>query len=90
MVACNLCEADILVYQKGGRGNLIKLQFPRIIESEFKLDPDQGALICPFCQAQLGSLSEYKGNPTYYLIRGLTNSQRLSHYKMPWLQVTSR
>ncbi len=82
-VSCNSCKQPILIYQKGGKSNLIKLQFPRIIESEFPLDPEQKGLFCPFCHKQLGSLRDFEGNPTYYLIRGLTNSQRMGYYKYP-------
>lgn len=81
LVSCNLCKTALLTYQKGGRGNLIKIQFPRIVESNFILDEKQKGFFCPHCQEHLGSLRSYKGNPAYYLIRGLTSSKELSHYK---------
>ncbi len=81
LVSCNLCKTPLLVYQKGGKGNLIKLQFPRIIESEFDLEQMGKGLFCIKCGEQLGSLSEFDGNPTYYLIRGLTHSKNMQHYK---------
>lgn len=81
LVSCNLCKTDLLVYQKGGRGNLIKLQRYRIVEANFDFDSMGGGLFCPACKEHLGSLRDYKGEPTYYLIRGLTNSRRLENYR---------
>lgn len=77
LVSCNLCKRELAVYQKGGRGNLIKLQVPRIVEAEFDLADLSNALLCPNCGTQLGSLSDYRGNPTYFLLRGLTTTKRL-------------
>lgn len=81
LVSCNLCKSELLTYQKGGKGNLIKIQFPRIIETNFVLSEENKGFFCPNCKEQLGSLSDYKGNPTYYLLRGLTTTKELSHYK---------
>ena len=77
LVSCQHCKHPIALYQKGGRGNLIKLQVPRIIEAEFDLSSLPNALSCPECHQQLGSLADYRGNPTYFLLRGQTNSKRV-------------
>lgn len=81
LVSCNFCKTSLLVYQKGGKGNLIKLQIPRVIDSNFPLYPLENALVCYQCEEQMGSLTEYRGNPTYYLARGAVNTKRLTHYK---------
>ena len=77
LVSCQHCKQAIALYQKRGRGNLIKLQVPRIIEAEFDLTTLANALLCPNCQQQLGSLADYRGNPTYFLLRGMTHSKRV-------------
>lgn len=81
LVSCSLCGSELLTYQKGGKGNLIKIQFPRIVESNVILDEEEKGFFCPGCREQLGSLRDYRGNPTYYLIRGLTRTKELNHYK---------
>ena len=81
LVICSHCRKEILVYQKGGRGNLIKLQRDRIIESNIDLSILDNALTCPNCDRKLGSLTEFNGIETYYLDRGMTHSKKLGYYK---------
>lgn len=33
-VSCGQCKTPVVIYEKGGKGNLIKMQLPRIIESK--------------------------------------------------------
>ncbi|MHA6602999.1 hypothetical protein ACX4ZB_01295 [Aerococcus urinae] len=81
LVSCMHCKHDLCVYWKVGRGNLIKLQIHRIIEAEYDFGRRDKALLCPNCQEQLGSLSEHKGRPCYFLHRGQTQTKRLQNYK---------
>lgn len=77
LVSCNLCKTPLLIYQKGGRGNLIKIQTDRIVESEFDIDKMGNGLHCINCGNHLGSLRDYFGVPSYFLIRGMVNSRRM-------------
>lgn len=77
LVSCNLCKTPLLIYQKGGRGNLIKIQRDRIVELEFDIDEMGNGLYCINCGEHLGSLRDYFGVPSYFLIRGLVNSRRI-------------
>lgn len=79
LVSCQTCKKELAIYQKRGRGNLIKLHILRIIEAEFNLTTLSNALICPNCDTQVGSLADYRGNPVYFLLRGLTTTKRLKH-----------
>lgn len=81
LVTCSHCGEELLIYQKGGRRNLIKLLRDRIIESNMDLSCLDSALTCPSCERKLGSLTEYNNIPTYYLDRGMTRSKRLGFYK---------
>lgn len=81
MVSCSHCGQELLIYQKGGRGNLIKLQVHRIIESNIDLTKLENALNCPNCSEQIASLTEYNGKPTYYIIRGKARDKRMGHYR---------
>lgn len=79
-VKCNHCKTPILVYAKGGHGNLIKLQLPRIIESNVDLRNLEGDLHCYHCDVKLANRGFHNNNLTFFIIRGQINSQRLHHY----------
>lgn len=77
LVSCNHCKTPLLLYQKGGKGNLIKIQRDRIIESEFEIDQMGNALHCIHCGEHLGSLRDYSGVPSYFLLRGMVNAKKV-------------
>ncbi len=77
LVSCNICKTPLLIYQKGGNGNLIKIQRDRIVESEFDIDEMGNALVCINCRTHLGSLKDYCAVPSYFLLRGLVNARKL-------------
>lgn len=79
-VICSDCKNPILIYQKGGKGNLIKCQFHRIYESERDIN-EPGNLVCPFCKQLLAHRGKFKNNETFWLIRGRTNNKILNNYK---------
>lgn len=83
LVSCQLCQTPLLVYLKGGNGGLIKIQWHRVIESNFTLEKMGRGLHCIHCGEHLGSLRNFKGRPTYYLIRGLTTTKKFDHYTFP-------
>ena len=80
-VSCGNCKTPILTYEKGGKGNLIKLQQHRIIESEFNLKTHENHLYCLNCKEQLANRGTYNGRLTYFIIRGKINSKRLDNYR---------
>lgn len=80
-VMCGYCKTSILIYEKGGKGNLIKLQNHKIIESTFNLKDQKGHLYCPNCKEQLANKGIYNDRLTYFIIRGKINSKRLDNYR---------
>ena len=70
----------MVIYAKGGKGNLIKLQVPRIIASEVNFEKLEGNLLCSNCNEELARKGIYNGNVTYWIIRGKVNSKRLNNY----------
>lgn len=81
-VSCGHCKTPAAIYAKGGKGNLIKMQIPRIIESEIDLENNKGHLLCPNCKIELARKGVYKENTTYWIIRGKVNTRRLDNYRM--------
>lgn len=79
-VSCGHCKTPVVIYEKGGQGNLIKMQFPRIIETEVDLTNLEGHLTCPNCGAELARKGIYNDNLTYWIIRGQVNTKKLGHY----------
>lgn len=79
-VVCGNCKTPMLIYEKAGKGNLIKLQSHRIIESAFNLETHKGHLKCISCKETLANRGVHKGNLTYFIIRGMVNSRRLDNY----------
>lgn len=79
-VSCGNCKTPMLIYAKGSKGNLLKLQLPRIIASEVNLAEHEGHLFCINCQQELAKRGHFDGNVTYWIIRGRVNSRRLNNY----------
>lgn len=76
-VACAHCKTPVALYLKGGNGGLIKMQVHRIQEAESNIFDLRGAWHCHVCHAHLASLSDYRGKPAYWLIRGQVNSKKI-------------
>lgn len=76
-VSCGKCKTPALIYEKGSKGNLLKLQIHRIIASEVNLEEHEGHLLCSNCKEELSKKGTYDGNVTYWIIRGKVNSKRL-------------
>ena len=81
-VSCGHCKTSVVIYAKGGKGNLIKMQIPRIIESEIDLENNGGHLLCHKCQSELAKKGTYDDNITYWIVRGKANTKRLDNYRM--------
>ncbi|MBG9982478.1 hypothetical protein HZY86_05060 [Aerococcaceae bacterium DSM 111020] len=76
-VSCAHCKTPAAIYLKGGNGGLIKMQLHRIQEAEVNIFKLEGAWHCHVCDAQLANLSDYRGKPTYWVIRGQINTKKL-------------
>lgn len=76
-VSCAHCKTPVVIYAKEGKGNLLKLQFSRIIESEMNLEKHAGSLVCFNCEEELAKKGTYKGRIAYWTIRGKINTRRM-------------
>ena len=76
-VSCGNCKTPVVLYEKAGKGNLIKMQLLRIIESEVNLEKHKGHLICPNCNTVLAKRGTYNNNRAYWTVRGRINTRRL-------------
>lgn len=75
-VSCGHCKTPVLIYEKAGKGNLIKMQLPRIKEAEIDLGNHEGHLCCVQCEAELANVGTYRGRKTYWVIRGKINTRK--------------
>lgn len=81
-VSCGHCKNPVAIYAKSGKGNLIKMQILRIIESEVDFESNKGHLLCPNCQNELAKKGTYDDNITYWIVRGKANTKRIDNYRM--------
>ncbi|MDO5725654.1 MAG: hypothetical protein Q4P29_05045 [Tissierellia bacterium] len=80
LVSCGHCKTPVVLYQKGGKGNLIKIQFPRVLECSMDIFNDRGHLICPNCKTVLAKRGDFHGTECFWVLRGKVNTKILSHY----------
>lgn len=76
-ISCGSCKTPVAVYEKVGKGNLIKMQIARIVESEMDLTKQLGYLVCPNCKMELARKGTYNGYTAYWTIRGRINTKRV-------------
>ena len=81
-VSCASCKTPVAIYQKAGKGGLIKMQFHRILEAEIDLDQAEGSFDCPNCGNSIARKGDYMGRPAYWIIRGQINTRWLKDYKI--------
>jgi hypothetical protein len=79
MVSCGYCKTDFALYQKVGKGVLLRMYVERIVESAVDLSPKPGALFCPACHEQLATrvTLKRKNKEAYIMIRGAFNYRLL-------------
>lgn len=79
MVRCGQCKEDFAVYQKLGRGNVLRMYVPRIMECAVDLKSLPGRLYCPNCGQHLADRIELKdqGKIAYRMERSSFNSQEI-------------
>ena len=75
MVSCGYCKTDFALYQKVGKGVLLRMYADRIIKSAVDLSSKPGALFCPICNKQLATrvTLKRKNKEAYIMIRGAFN-----------------
>lgn len=79
-VSCGYCHTPMLIYAKGSNGNLIKLQYPRIIASAMNLQNHEGHIKCVNCRRKLATRGVFGESVTYWIVRGKVSTRKLQHY----------
>lgn len=74
LVRCAVCKHDLVMYQKRGKGGLIKLRLDRILSANFPIREDSGAMTCPNCGNLFAKRSVYKGHIHFFILRGTVNT----------------
>ena len=79
LVRCGYCKTDIALYQKVGKGRLLRMYVERIIQSSVDLSGKPGTLFCPKCNQQLATRVTLKRKDTeaYVMVRGAYNTKLL-------------
>lgn len=80
IISCGFCKFDILLYQKVGKGNVLKMHIERIVEGE--IDFNKGflkVLNCPNCNEELGTrvVLKQREKEVYKVIRGRINTRKI-------------
>lgn len=75
IVSCGPCKNDIIIYQKRGVGNLLRIHLKRVIESEMELI-DMDSLICPYCDTKLGDKVVIDDDIAFRVRRGYVHTRR--------------
>lgn len=76
MISCGHCKYDLAIYQKKGRGNLLRMHLDRIVEASFSFDK---VLICPNCLEELATKIQSKTSKKkmYRMKRSTFNTKEL-------------
>lgn len=79
LICCGHCKNNIALYQKVGKGVLLRMYVDRIIKSSIDLAPRPGALFCPHCKRQLATrvTLRRKNKEAYIMKRGAFHSRLL-------------
>lgn len=79
MIRCGQCKDDFALYQKVGRGNVLRMYVPRIMECAVDLTSLPGRLHCPNCGQHLADRVELKdqGKIAYRMERSSFNTQEI-------------
>ena len=79
LICCGYCKNDIALYQKVGKGILLRMYLDRVIKSSVDLSRKPGALFCPHCHKHLATrvTLRRKNKEAYIMKRGTFNSRVL-------------
>lgn len=82
IVSCAHCKNEIALYQKVGRGGLLRMYVERIVKSSVDLSKKPRGLFCPNCGEQLGArvTLRRKKSDAYRMIRSAFNTKTVDNY----------
>ena len=78
-IRCGQCKEDFAVYQKVGRGNVLRMYVPRIIKCAIDLISLPEKLNCPNCGQYIADKVELKDRNAiaYRMIRSTYNTEEI-------------
>lgn len=78
LISCGYCKAEIALYQKAGKGSLLRMYIDRIVKSSIDLSEKPAILVCPECKGRLATkvTTRKKNSEAYSMIRGVFNVAR--------------
>ena len=76
-ILCGHCKTEIAIYQKVGKGNLLKMHIERVISGSINFAKVPKALHCPNCNEHLATRTTLKGRnkEVYRMVRGVFNTR---------------
>lgn len=79
MIRCGQCKEDFAVYQKVGRGNVLRMYVPRIVTCAVDLTSLPNRLNCPKCGQHIADKIELKDQAkiAYRMNRSSYNTQEI-------------
>ncbi len=75
VICCSFCKTEVAMYQKVGKGGLLRMHIDRIVKSSVDLSKLPAALFCPNCKQQLAArvMLKRKKKMAYRMIRNTYN-----------------
>lgn len=79
MIRCGQCKEDFAMYQKVGRGNVLRMYVPRMIKCAVDLTSLPNKLKCPNCGQHIADKIELKNQAkiAYRMNRSSYNTQEI-------------
>lgn len=76
IVSCAFCDQDLALYQKVGKGGLLRMYIDRIVELTFEFDK---RLNCPSCDKHLGTRMhlQRKNKKVYKMNRSMFHTREV-------------
>jgi hypothetical protein len=59
-ITCTMCNRPVMIYQKDGKGGLIRCYADRIVWPESLIDNKTDSIVCAGCNATLGNSMIYE------------------------------
>ena len=75
-IYCGHCKEYLVLYQKVGVGNVLRMKVDRIVESTVDLRKRPQDFNCTNCRTTLGHLVRVEDEAFYKMIRGKINTSR--------------
>lgn len=78
-INCGQCKEPFALYQKVGRGNVLRMHVERIIKSAIDLKSLPQGFYCPYCGQHIADKIQLKDHniPSYRMVRSSFNTEEI-------------